>query len=92
MATNTPVTASVDSAPLTVSRNRNPVTVSAPSTASTALLVRKVILSLARARSNMIREARNSSRRCTNVTLRANRVKNVASSIAESPPPITAMS
>jgi len=29
---------------------------------------------------------------CTTVTERANRVRNVASSIAESPPPITAMS
>jgi hypothetical protein len=40
----------------------------------------------------MIRDARNSSRRCTTVTLRANRVRKVASSIAESPPPATAMS
>ena len=40
----------------------------------------------------MILDARNSSRRCTRVTLRANRVRKVASSMAESPPPITAMS
>ena len=45
-----------------------------------------------RARSSMIALARNSSRRCTIVTERANRVRNVASSIAESPPPTTAMS
>ena len=44
------------------------------------------------ARSCMILEARRVSRRCTIVTLRANLVRNVASSIAESPPPITAMS
>jgi hypothetical protein len=37
----------------------------------------------------MICEARNSSRRWTIVTLSANRVRNVASSIAESPPPTT---
>lgn len=86
------MTGSVDSAPLTVSRIRRPVTTDfSPSTATTAVLVRKVILSLSRARSSMILEARNSSRRCR-VTLRAKRVRKVASSIAESPPPMTAMS
>ena len=45
-----------------------------------------------RARSSMILEARNSSRRCTTVTAVAKRVRKVASSIAESPPPTTAMS
>ena len=58
----------------------------------TTAFVRKVIFSLARARSSMIPEARNSSRRWTIVTDRANRVRNVASSIAESPPPTTTMS
>ena len=47
------------------------------------------IFGFARARSNMIGEARNSSRRCTTVTLSANFVRKVASSIAESPPPTT---
>ena len=56
------------------------------------MFVRNVIFSLALARSSMIREARNSSRRWIRVTLRANRVRKVASSIAESPPPTTAMS
>ena len=40
----------------------------------------------------MICEARNSSRRCTIVTLLANFVRNVASSIAVSPPPTTTSS
>ena len=40
----------------------------------------------------MIGEARNSSRRCTIVTLLANFVRNVASSIAVSPPPTTTSS
>ena len=40
----------------------------------------------------MILDARSSSRRCTIVTDRANRVRKVASSMAESPPPTTAMS
>ena len=40
----------------------------------------------------MILDARRLSRRCTRVTDRANRVRKVASSRAESPPPMTAMS
>ena len=47
---------------------------------------------MAKARSCMIFEARRLSRRWTTVTDRANRVRNVASSIAVSPPPTTAMS
>ena len=39
------------------------------------------------ARSSMIWEARNSSRRLTMITLEANLERNIASSIAESPPP-----
>ena len=58
----------------------------------TSLFQRKEIFGLANARSCMILEARSASRRCTTVTDRANRVRNVASSMAESPPPITAMS
>ena len=38
-------------------------------------------------RSNMIWEARNSSRRCTIVTFEENFARKIASSIAESPPP-----
>ena len=44
------------------------------------------------ARSSMIFEARKASRRCSSVTLEAKRVRNIASSIAESPPPTTAIS
>ena len=47
---------------------------------------------MANARSCMIFEARRLSRRWISVTDRANRVRNVASSRAESPPPTTAMS
>jgi hypothetical protein len=39
------------------------------------------------ARSSMIFDARNSSRRCTTVTFSANLARKIASSIAESPPP-----
>jgi hypothetical protein len=50
------------------------------------------IFSFARARSIMICDARNSLRRCTRVTLVANFVRKIASSIAESPPPTTTTS
>ena len=50
------------------------------------------MLSLPRARSSMILEARNSSRRWTIVSLSANLEMKIESSIAESPPPITATS
>ena len=52
----------------------------------------KRIFSLANARSCMILLARSVSRRWMTVTDRANRVRKVASSIAVSPPPTTAMS
>ncbi len=45
------------------------------------------MFSCACARSSMIFEARNSSRRCTTVTFFANFERKIASSIAESPPP-----
>ena len=48
------------------------------------------MLSLSRARCSMIFDARNSSRRWTIVSLPANLEMKIASSIAESPPPITA--
>jgi hypothetical protein len=50
-------------------------------------LVTNSIFSLAWARSSMIGEARNSSRRWMTSTLLANFVRKIASSIAESPPP-----
>ena len=45
------------------------------------------MLSISRARSCMIFDARNSSRRWTIVTFEANFARKIASSIAESPPP-----
>ena len=45
------------------------------------------MLSIERARSSMIFDARNSSRRWTTVTLEANFDRKIASSIALSPPP-----
>ncbi len=59
---------------------------------STPLSQTTSIFSLANRRSCMIFDARSSSRRCTRVTLVANRVRNVASSTAESPPPTTTSS
>ncbi len=53
---------------------------------------RKVIFSLACARSAMMRLARSWSRRWITVTDLAKRVRNRASSMAVSPPPTTAMS
>ena len=63
-----------------------------PCTSATSVFQRKEIFSLLTARSIMILLARNTSRRWMIVTDRANRVRNVASSIAVSPPPTTAMS
>ena len=45
------------------------------------------MFSVERARSSMIFEARNSSRRLTITTLEENLARKIASSIAESPPP-----
>ena len=91
MATNRPSASSSRSSPVTVSVSFTPVTLpwSVPSTSVTMALVTKSMLSLALAWSIMILEARNSSRRCTSVTLVANLDRNVASSKAESPPPTT---
>ena len=50
------------------------------------------IFGFARALSCMIFDARSVSRRWTSVTLLAKRVRKLASSMAESPPPTTAMS
>ena len=69
-----------------------PVTLVSPCSAVIAALVTHLIFGSLRARSSMIALARNSSRRCTIVTDLANLVRNVASSIAESPPPTTMMS
>ena len=68
------------------------MTAPSPRISSTTAFQITSILGLASARSTMICEARNSSRRCTIVTLLANFVRNVASSIAVSPPPTTTSS
>ncbi|MNR57371.1 hypothetical protein D3C85_1781370 [compost metagenome] len=52
----------------------------------------KLILGLSLARCAMMREARSSPLRTTTVTDLPNRVRNIASSMAESPPPTTMMS
>ncbi len=92
MATNMPVTASVEVSPVFVSVRTAPSNFSVPTRSWTTLFHLNSIFGLANARSCMIFEARSESRRWTTVTLSANLVRNSASSIAESPPPTTAMS
>ena len=75
IAANTPSASSSQVSSVLTSRSRTPVTRSSPSTSSTTAFVTHSILSFARARSSMICEARNSSRRCTIVTLAAKRVE-----------------
>src|SRR5579875_919781 len=87
MATNNPWAASVVSVPLDRLRSRTPSTEPSPSTSTTSSSKRKVIFGFDRARSCMIRLARNSRRRWTTVTRVAKLVRKRASSIAESPPP-----
>ena len=91
IATNIAAAGMSSSSPVTVSRTRTASTLSAPTTSSTTAFQRTWIFSLASARSIMIRDARNSSRRCTIVTDDAIRARKLASSIAESPPPTTTM-
>ncbi|CPU62860.1 Uncharacterised protein [Mycobacteroides abscessus] len=91
MATNSPVAGSSRSSPVTVSRSVTPSTFLSPSIPATSLFQANSIFGSLSARSAMIFDARSSSRRCTSVTFSAKRVRNVASSIAESPPPTTAM-
>src|SRR5580692_353229 len=92
MATNTPVTGSPCSVPSLVLRIRRPVTCPVPRTSATSLSHKNVIFGFLNARSCMILEARSWSRRWTTVTDLPNLVRNMASSRAESPPPMTAMS
>ncbi len=92
IATKKPVASSTRSSPVFTLRIRTPVTDVSPSTSTTSESQTKLILSLVNARSCMILLARSESRRCTIVTDLPNRVRNVASSIAVSPPPTTTMS
>ncbi len=68
------------------------MTTDSPRMSSTTLFQANSIFGLSKARCCMILEALNSSRRWMIVTLLANLVRKVASSIAESPPPTTAIS
>ena len=63
-----------------------------PTISFTTVFQRTSILGLLNARSCMILLARSWSRRTSSVTLLANFVRKVASSMAESPPPTTAIS
>ena len=90
MYTKTPSASNVCSAPSLVDSK-----VTEPTLPSFSLIVFRVwlqiksILSFLNARSCKIFCARSSSLRCTIVTLSANFVRNVPSSTAESPPPMT---
>ena len=92
MATNSPVTGSVDVAPVTTLRTTAPSSLVSPTRSSTTVFHIISILGFDSARSCMIFEARSASRRWIMVTFDANLVRNVASSTAESPPPTTAIS
>ena len=90
IATKTPCVAKADFSPVRVSSSVTPVTpLSPPWMSTTAAFSFQAIFGLVRARSSMIRDARNSSRRWTIVTFVANFVRKLASSIAVSPPPTT---
>ncbi len=90
IATNSPSASISVTSSVFTSRRRTALTLpSSPTTSSTTAFVTQSIFGFAFARSSMIGEARNSSRRWTIVTLSANFVRKTASSIAESPPPTT---
>ena len=91
MATKRPVTSMVDSSPVFRFRRFRVLSFSSPCSPVTSVSQTKRIFSWARARSAMVLEARSSSRRWMTVTVEANLVRNSASSMAESPPPTTAM-
>ena len=88
---NRPVTGSSLSVPSRVLRSVIDSSRSSPLMAATSESQTNSSFGSANARSCMIFEARSSSRRWIIVTLLPKRVRNVASSIAESPPPTTAM-
>ena len=92
MAMNRPETASSRVVPSVVSVRVTPVSDLSPWISETAEFQAKWIFGSFSARAAMILLARSSSRRCTRVTDLAKRVRKVASSTAESPPPTTAMS
>ncbi len=86
MATKMPVASCSRVSPVRVSVKVTPVTLLSPWILVMAEFQAKLILGgLSLARWAMIREARSSSLRTTTVTVLAKRVRNVASSMAESP-------
>ena len=93
MAMKTPSTTS--SLTASVSRLRTTARVTTPlstsPTSTSSVFHSKVILGLANALSCMIFDARSRSRRWRTVTCEANFVRKMASSMAESPPPTTAI-
>jgi hypothetical protein len=94
MAMKMPPAGTSASSPVATCRRRAPVTPTPgpPRIFSTVLFQIQPILGLRCARSCMIFDARRVSRRCTTVTLFANFVRKVASSMAVSPPPTTSTS
>ncbi len=92
MAMKRPVTGRSESSPVLRLRSFRPESFGSPWISATSLSHTKVIFGSAKARSCMALEARRVSRRWTTVTDLANRERKVASSMAVSPPPITAMS
>ncbi len=89
MAMKTPSVATSLTSSVLMFRSLAPVTAPSPRISSTTESQITPIFGFDRARSCMIFEARNSSRRWTIVTLLANLVRKVASSMAVSPPPTT---
>ena len=92
MATNRPVTGRAVTESVLTLRSDAPSSLSLPTRPSTTVSQTTSIFGLLNARSCMIFDARKASRRWIIVTLLANLVRNVASSMAESPPPTTAIS
>ena len=89
---NAAVPSSTRSSPVSVLRSRaNGRSCPSPGgrNSSTTYGVSSSRFSVAFARSSMIFDARNSSRRCTTLTLEPNFARKIASSIALSPPPTT---
>lgn len=87
-----PVTASAEVSPVLVLRRVRPESFWSPWISATSLSQANLIFGSAKARSCIALEARRLSRRWTMVTDLAKRERKVASSIAVSPPPTTAMS
>ena len=92
IATNAPPISSSSTSSVSAFRTRSAASLpSSPATNSSGTNgVLKLMLACSRARSSMIFEARNSSRRWTTARSDANFEMKIESSIAESPPPITA--